>query len=207
MAHAFTLAELANLAIGTPEVGVCNFNAMHALLHGILEQLEIGHVTKMVDQEEKEFIKPSGPLPTEGDDEEEEEEQAAAGGKAKAKTKAKAPKPVVGKSLFHQLEEKVSRLQAAFEALNQLPTAADLLSKSGPASQAPPAVQASGSSGAVKDMWQLMQLRKKTEANEDGINKVMATLQELMNEMNSMNATNERLRKEVDKCRRKVFSE
>ncbi|XP_071968924.1 uncharacterized protein [Engystomops pustulosus] len=38
------LFDLANLAIGTPEVGAANFTALHSLLHAILKQLQIQDV-------------------------------------------------------------------------------------------------------------------------------------------------------------------
>ncbi|XP_048465219.1 uncharacterized protein C16orf96 homolog [Rhincodon typus] len=103
-------------------------------------------------------------------------------------------------SLFHQLEEKVAKLQAAMESLSQLPSAPELLARSQADAVPIRKFSVSGSStGPVKDMWQLMQVKKKVEANEEGVNKAMTTLQELMNSINQLNNTNETLRKELDK--------
>ncbi|GCB72701.1 hypothetical protein scyTo_0006432 [Scyliorhinus torazame] len=195
MTHTFTLTELANLAIGTPEVGVCNFNALHALLHGILEQLHIGEAQKTVGEVENEFIKPQ--TPTSAAQEE--------GGGTAGRSPSRSPRSVENGravSLFHQLEEKVAKLQTVMESLSQLPSAPELLARSQAADQVPLrrfSTSTSSSTGPVKDMWQLMQVKKKVEANEEGVNKAMSTLQELMNAINQLTGTNETLRKELEK--------
>ncbi|XP_072336892.1 uncharacterized protein [Scyliorhinus torazame] len=196
MTHTFTLTELANLAIGTPEVGVCNFNALHALLHGILEQLHIGEAQKTVGEVENEFIKPQ--TPTSAAQEE--------GGGTAGRSPSRSPRSVENGravSLFHQLEEKVAKLQTVMESLSQLPSAPELLARSQAADQVPLrrfSTSTSSSTGPVKDMWQLMQVKKKVEANEEGVNKAMSTLQELMNAINQLTGTNETLRKELEKA-------
>ncbi|XP_043567072.1 uncharacterized protein C16orf96-like isoform X1 [Chiloscyllium plagiosum] len=207
MAHTFTLSELANLAIGTPEVGVCNFNALHALLHGILEQLHIGEAHKTVGEVEHGFIKPQSPATgtgagtSPGSPAEEAGARSPASPPSLAAAAARPGDSAKAASLFHQLEEKVARLQTALESLSQLPSAPELLARS----QVEPAPirrfsLSSSSTGPVKDMWQLMQVKKKVEANEEGVNKAMTTLQELMNSINLLNNTNETLRKELDKA-------
>ncbi|GCC20422.1 hypothetical protein chiPu_0018982 [Chiloscyllium punctatum] len=205
MAHTFTLSELANLAIGTPEVGVCNFNALHALLHGILEQLHIGDAHKAVGEVEHGFINPQSPATVPATSPASPAEEAGARSPSSPSSSlAAAARPgdsAKAVSLFHQLEEKVARLQTALESLSQLPSAPELLARS----QMEPAPirkfsLSSSSTGPVKDMWQLMQVKKKVEANEEGVNKAMTTLQELMNSINLLNNTNETLRKELDKA-------
>lgn len=39
-----SLFDLLNVSIGTPQVGAVNFSALHALLHAVLQQLDIQHV-------------------------------------------------------------------------------------------------------------------------------------------------------------------
>lgn len=39
-----SLYDLLNVSIGTPQVGAVNFSALHALLHAVLEQLDIQQV-------------------------------------------------------------------------------------------------------------------------------------------------------------------
>ncbi|XP_067911808.1 glutamine-rich protein 2-like isoform X2 [Heterodontus francisci] len=190
MARTFTLSELVNLAIGTPELGVCNFNALHALLHGMLEHFQIGEVQKMVGDVESEFIKPRSPE-TIGTA---EAPEATGTGSPKAGENGRSV------SLFHQLEEKVAKLQNALDTLSQLPTVPELLARSQAETPHRKFSAPGSSTGPVKDMWQLMQVKKKVEANEEGVHKAMTTLQELMNAINHLTSVNESLRKELDKA-------
>ncbi|KAJ8363857.1 hypothetical protein SKAU_G00126880 [Synaphobranchus kaupii] len=64
------------------------------------------------------------------------------------------------------------------DALDQLPTADVLLKQT-----------TSGSAQLVSDMWQLMQLRKKTEANQDGITKAMSVLGDMLDEVRTLKDT------------------
>lgn len=58
------------------------------------------------------------------------------------------------------MEEKVRRMEEQMSLLESLPSASQLLR----------------SDSAVNDMWSLMQLRRKTESNEDGVSKVSPPL-------------------------------
>ncbi|KAG5854408.1 hypothetical protein ANANG_G00037520 [Anguilla anguilla] len=79
------------------------------------------------------------------------------------------------------LAQRLARLEQRMDALDQLPTTDALLKQT-----------TSGSAQLVRDMWQLMQLRKKTEANHDGIAKV--TLQAVKEAMTTMEDLKERMR-------------
>ncbi|XP_068099688.1 uncharacterized protein C16orf96 homolog isoform X2 [Hyperolius riggenbachi] len=147
MSGAISLKELLNLAIGSPELGAVNFNALHSLLYGLLDHLQLGDVRRKLSPEEREFIQP-GPVnmvPSDG-----------------------TP------GLFHQLQDKVSRMEARLQQLDSLPSPNNLLQ--GSQSQNKP----------VEDMWQLMQIRKKVESNEDGVTKAMSSFQELLSTFNSL---------------------
>ncbi|XP_059837118.1 uncharacterized protein C16orf96 homolog [Hypanus sabinus] len=186
MAHTFTLNELVNLAIGTPEVGVCNFNALHALLHGILEHLQLGEAQKTVEEVEAEFIKPKSA------------KGKVSAGEAPA---SEGPPKENGKSvsLFHQLEEKVAKLQNAMDFLGQLPSVPELMARSQEEASGRKYSLSSGSGGPVKEMWQLMQVKKKVEANEEGVHKTMGSLQELMNTLNLLSSNHEAMKKDLEK--------
>jgi len=45
----YTLSELLDLSLGTPEIGAVNFNILHRLLHAILSRLEICELRIHVD--------------------------------------------------------------------------------------------------------------------------------------------------------------
>ncbi|XP_071975783.1 uncharacterized protein C16orf96 homolog isoform X3 [Engystomops pustulosus] len=159
MSGSVTFKELLNLAIGSPELGAVNFNALYSLLYGLLEQLQVGDVRRKLSQEEREFILP-GPVNV-----------------------ADSEKP---SSLFHHLQDKVARMEARLQHLDALPSSDSLLQAS--QSQKRP----------VEEMWQLMQLKKKTEMNEDGVNKVMSSLQELLNTFNSLKQANALIQDRLD---------
>lgn len=44
MSDDISLYDLLNVSIGTPQVGAVNFSALHALLHAVLEQLDIQQI-------------------------------------------------------------------------------------------------------------------------------------------------------------------
>nr|XP_013795410.1 PREDICTED: uncharacterized protein C16orf96 homolog [Apteryx mantelli mantelli] len=167
MSSSITLAELADIAIGTPNVGSVNFNALHVLLRGILEHLHLQDVTAEVSEEEREFLKP-------------------AAGVAMAMAKA-AGAAAEGKScsLFHEMQLRLGRVESQLSRLNGPPSTAELLAHS----------QAPGKPAA--DMWQMMQLKKKVEMNEEGVTKAMDTLQELLTTICSLKTTIEAFQEEL----------
>ncbi|XP_040212213.1 uncharacterized protein C16orf96 homolog [Rana temporaria] len=151
MSSSVSLKELLNLAIGSPELGAVNFNALHSLLHGLLDHLQLGDVQRKLSPEEREFIKP-GSVPVEDNS-----------------------RP---STFFHQLQEKVSKMEARLLQLDSLPSSTSLLQ--GSQSQNKP----------VEEMWQLMQLQKRMEVNENGVTKSMSAFQELLSTFNSLQQVN-----------------
>ncbi|KAM8960345.1 uncharacterized protein C16orf96 homolog [Pelodytes ibericus] len=153
MTASVTLKELVNLAIGSPEPGAVNFNALYSLLHGMLDHLQLGDVRRELSQEEKEFLQP-GPV--------------------MGATTTEAQKPP---SLFHQLQDKIAKMESRLMHLDSLPSSTSLL------------VASQSQNKPVQEMWQLMQLKKKVEMNEDGVNKAMSAFQELLTTFNSLKQT------------------
>ncbi|XP_063791499.1 uncharacterized protein C16orf96 homolog [Pseudophryne corroboree] len=144
--------ELVNLAIGSPEPGAVNFNALHSLLHGLLEHLQLGDIQRKLSQEEREFIQP---------------------GLVSAHDSAKPP------TLFHQLQDRVAQMETRLHHLDSLPSSTSLLHAS------------HAQNKPIEEMWQLMQLKKKVEASEDGVSKVMSAFQELLSTFNSLRQANQ----------------
>lgn len=62
-------------------------------------------------------------------------------------------------SPYRVMEEKLRRMEEQMRALEALPSASELMSSETP----------------LSDMWTLMQLRGKAQANEDGVSKVSGT--------------------------------
>ncbi|XP_077107886.1 glutamine-rich protein 2-like isoform X2 [Ranitomeya variabilis] len=143
------LSDLANLAIGTPEVGAVNFTALHTLLHAFIKHLQIQNVSVQL---------PCGTR-----------QHPPSGGVLVLKEK---------NGQVDRMEHRILHLEKQLEALNTLPSGLDLIeiSKSG---------QERGS-GAVEDMWQILQLKKRLEVNEEGVSKAMSMLQDLMQVVNTL---------------------
>ena len=76
-----------------------------------------------------------------------------------------ADKPIcVTRSPYHQLEERVGRMERQLLDLNSLPSTKELLDSAGD--------ERGRGSRPVADMWQGMQLSRKVDANTQGVSKV-----------------------------------
>nr|XP_046186873.1 uncharacterized protein C16orf96-like isoform X1 [Oncorhynchus gorbuscha] len=88
-------------------------------------------------------------------------------------------------SPYHHMEEKLRQIERQMAALEKLPSGTDLLSRT--ASTTTP----------VNDLWQLMQLRRKAQASEDGVSKSMSLIQDLLKEIQDLKESRDDLKKEV----------
>ncbi|XP_066471195.1 glutamine-rich protein 2 isoform X7 [Tiliqua scincoides] len=284
-----SLWELADLSIGTPEIGVVNFNALHALLRAMIKHLKLEDFKTDLKEEGRPPPKPGESVPlvslekdlglsaeeakqrekkererkererkeraererAERERQERERGEKEPGEKAQREKEwrekeedreevDKGPSPqlydlekkiqaleaslhgmedhvaevedqVKGMQIqvqgaqdqvqgvqdhLQEVEEKVdgvSKKLGGFDkqisALERLPSGTDLLEK------------AKSGTGAVADMWQMMQMQKKVEANEEGVNQAMALLQDLLDEANNMKSTTGNLEEEVQKLK------
>ncbi|KAJ8389165.1 hypothetical protein AAFF_G00123710 [Aldrovandia affinis] len=95
-------------------------------------------------------------------------------------------------SPYHHMEDKLRQIERQMAALDKLPSGAELLTRSG-----------SGTT-PVSDLWQLMQLRRKVQGNEDGVSKSMALIQDLLNEILELRASRDSLQDEVKTLQQQV---
>ncbi|XP_077183820.1 glutamine-rich protein 2 isoform X3 [Paroedura picta] len=217
MAYKVSLFELADLSIGTPEVGVVNFNALHTLLHALLKHLKLEDIITEMKQE-------WGPPPSVA--------TAAIGAleelgpfekRLSLEDVTKPPKESVARladlekkllTLENNLQgvgdqvrgmedqvqgvqdsvqgmgKKLKGFQKQVSGLDRLPSGTDLLERT-----------KSGSGTAVADMWQMLQMQKKVEANEEGIAQAMALLQDLLNETSDMKSNAATVEEDVQKIK------
>uniref|UniRef100_UPI00398F8175 uncharacterized protein C16orf96 homolog isoform X2 n=1 Tax=Pristiophorus japonicus TaxID=55135 RepID=UPI00398F8175 len=75
---------------------------------------------------------------------------------------------------YQQLEHRLQELEQQVRELSRLPTGTELLERS------------KRDSKAVSDMWSLLQLRKSSETNREGVGKVMSLMEEMVLEINSL---------------------
>ncbi|KAJ7306051.1 hypothetical protein JRQ81_010417 [Phrynocephalus forsythii] len=168
MSRTISFVELVNLAIGTPELGNVNFNALHLFLHSLLDHLHLQDVGREVTDDELDFIKPPAALP------------ASVAASAEA-----VPVARKSSSIFHQMHERISALERQLSFLNDTPDTGQLLARS------------QGAAQPAQDMWQMMQLKKKMEVNEEGMAKAMRTLQDLLSNINSLTVASSTFEEEL----------
>uniref|UniRef100_A0ABM5FMJ0 Glutamine-rich protein 2 isoform X4 n=1 Tax=Pogona vitticeps TaxID=103695 RepID=A0ABM5FMJ0_9SAUR len=233
-----SLYELADLSIGTPEIGIVNFNALHALLHAILRHLNLEDIKAEVKVDKGPPPKPevvAAAIETGLEDllaqeallkeKEKEGRGPIAAEDVAARLNDLEKKLFLVENNLHGVEDQVNGIQDQFQGvqdqvqgvqdkvhgvqdkvkgmgkqlkgfeqhiagLERLPSGTDLLEKS-----------KSGSATAVADMWQMMQMQKRVEANEDGVNQAMNLLQDLLDETGNMKSATANLEDEVQKIK------
>lgn len=142
-----SLHDLVDLSLGTPEV--VNYRGLRTLLLTIVDTLKLGDVKAQLKESEKIEI------------------LAGKDGEVSDRL-SRVPSTTTSSSEVLELEKKVSQLETKLDSLNQLPSNENLMhrvrSHDSTDSQAP-----------VSEMWQLMQVQKKAQTNEEGISKVSQT--------------------------------
>ncbi|XP_032899877.1 uncharacterized protein LOC116987755 [Amblyraja radiata] len=180
MAATISLFDLANLSIGYPEPGVVNFAALHALLHAVLQHLGIQQV-------QTEHLPEVGPVPAPGHDPlladvpAPEHDPLLADVPAPEHDPLLADVPAPGHdplamsvpvpAHYRRLERKVRDVELQVQELSRLPNAVELLQRS------------RHDGRAMSDVWSLLQLRKSTDLNREGVDKAMSMMEEVMQEM------------------------
>uniref|UniRef100_A0ACB8EJV2 Uncharacterized protein n=1 Tax=Sphaerodactylus townsendi TaxID=933632 RepID=A0ACB8EJV2_9SAUR len=169
MAFKVSLYELVDISIGTPEVGVVNFNSLHTFLHALLRHLKVEDILTEIKQEwQPPPTSESGKVPS-------AEDVTKLGDNRLANLEKKLKQlehnlqgvedqvrgvedQVQGvQDSVHGMGKKVKGFQKQVSSMDR-PSATELIEKT-----------RSGSDTAVADMWRLMQLQKKVEANEEGL--------------------------------------
>ncbi|XP_046359386.2 glutamine-rich protein 2-like isoform X5 [Haliotis rufescens] len=187
------LSNLVDLALGTPEVGAVNFNVLHTLLHAMISKLNIRDVKADINESDRDFLSSTKSQRVmtglsdidsgKGEDSEDalseirdSSELDSPASSAKHKSKRSVP--------YHHLELRVEKLAEQLENLNALPTNSDLFERA----------KAKGDGERpIADMWQYMQLKKRVDANEEGVGKLMSLVEDLMKEMQTLRDTNSNL--------------
>ncbi|XP_042294154.1 uncharacterized protein C16orf96 homolog isoform X2 [Sceloporus undulatus] len=88
-------------------------------------------------------------------------------------------------SIFHQMHERILAIEKQLAFLNGTPDTDQLLART------------QGASRPAQDMWQMMQLKKKMEVNEEGMTKAMNTLQDLLSNICSLRVANNNVEEEL----------
>ena len=150
---------MVDLALGTPEVGAVNFNVLHTLFHAIIDKLNIADIKASINEEDKDFL---SRRKIDDKDTQSEADSAVTDLRATPSSGGRQKDPV-SHVPYHVLEEKVAQLQNKLDALNDLPSNSELFERAKGDGEKP---------RPVSDMWQTIQLARRVDANEDGVNKV-----------------------------------
>ncbi|XP_077172276.1 uncharacterized protein C16orf96 homolog [Paroedura picta] len=167
MSQMVTFSELVNMAIGTPELGNVNFNALHFLLHSMLQHLHLQDTPKEISEDELDFLRPP---------------QKAGGAPGELDSPVRK-----SSSIFHQMHDRIAAIERQLLFLNDTPSTAELLARTQLGSPPQP----------TQDMWQLIQLKKKMEMNEEGMTKAMNTLQDLLSNICTLKVSTESFKEEL----------
>ncbi|XP_057631676.1 uncharacterized protein C16orf96 homolog isoform X1 [Chionomys nivalis] len=167
MSFSVTFAELANIAI--PQCGVVNFKALHLLIQGILDHIQIAGLKKVLSGEE-DFLQTSQVvlMPTEG-----------------------GPQPILNpmkrlSNVFDHVVDRINKIESQIFTMKGMPSTTELLEAS------------HGTSRPAEDLWNMIKLVKRVEGNEEGLAKIMKTLQDLLTDLHLLKNTVETLQKDVD---------
>ncbi|KAM7333010.1 hypothetical protein ACRRTK_006330 [Alexandromys fortis] len=167
MSFSVTFAELANIAI--PQCGVVNFKALHLLIQGILDHIQIAGLKKVLSGEE-DFLQTSQVvlMPREGD-----------------------PQPILNpmkrlSNIFDHVVDRINKIESQIFAMKGMPSTTQLLEAS------------HGTNRPAEDLWNMIKLVKRVEGNEEALAKIMKTLQDLLTDLHLLKNTVETLQKDVD---------
>lgn len=182
-----SLSKLVDLALGSPEQGAVNFNLLHGLLHVIVEKLNdptvsTDRLTKLQSTAVHHQVGQKSAKSRRDLD----------GSESVITTDSGYPREGTfgGGGLSTDLLDRLSTVESQLDALNTLPSGRDVFE------------QTFGGKGksenrAVADMWQMVQVKRRTDANEEGVGRLSALVDELMKEMAKLRKENETLRSEL----------
>ena len=173
-----SLPQMVDLALGTPEVGAVNFNVLHTLLHALIQKLDLTESRAVISEEDREFLakkQSEYEQATEAATEDGTKSVADSGidgtttttasNNGRDSSESKRGITTLFKSPYHQLEDKVAKLEQELELLNGLPSNNELFDK----------MRYRGDGEKIRpmsDLWQTMQISRKVDANEEGVGKV-----------------------------------
>lgn len=196
MPTAVSLAQMVDLSLGTPEIGSVNFNVMHTLLHAIIRKLNISDHKAEINEHDRDFLATSKlrARSTLSDADSGRGEDSEDGISEKSA-------PPFRPSPYHRLELKVEKMAQQLEELNQLPSNSELFARTTQSTVE--------KERPVADMWQYMQLKKRVDANEEGVGKLFSLVEDMMKEMKELRDANNSLQDQLkalnlDELRKKL---
>jgi hypothetical protein len=157
------LSQMVDLAVGTPEVGAVNFNVLHTLLHAMLRRLNIVDFQADLNDFDRDFLLASKAreLPVLSDVDSGRIDNAEDAITISERSSS-MPTLSTGRTPYHLLEGKVTKMQEQLENITSFPSNKHLFEKTRTQYEEKP----------ICEMWLNMKLKSQVETNEKGIAKV-----------------------------------
>ncbi|KAJ8037592.1 Glutamine-rich protein 2 [Holothuria leucospilota] len=154
---------------------VVNYRGLRTLLLTIVDTLKLGDVKAQLKESEKDEI--------------------LAGKDADSSGQLSRVGSHTGSNEMVLLEKKVSQLETKLDSLNQLPSNENLMDR----------VKSSESTPSpVSEMWQLMQVQKKAQSNEEGVSKLMSMVEHLMGEFHDLKNDVDGMKQQMEKFKNEI---
>lgn len=152
MSEKMELDKLLNLALGTPEIGAVNFNALHGVISEIINTLGVGNKLVEARNNHGDFNangRNSFPL---------------LGKSFDGKRHTYNGKTPLSSSSINELdlEAKVTNLENKLKSLDELPNNVDIVKR----------IRGDDTKTPVGDIWQFININRRLSATEDAIGKV-----------------------------------
>uniref|UniRef100_A0A2C9L592 DUF4795 domain-containing protein n=1 Tax=Biomphalaria glabrata TaxID=6526 RepID=A0A2C9L592_BIOGL len=187
------LSQLVDLALGTPEVGAVNFNILHTLLHAIINKLNFGNDKVTIDDQDREFLATVSSQFTarsfsalSKDSGRPDDSISFSEDSFSEKSMNVQSKP----SPYHRLEKDVSDLKKQMEELHKLPSNKQLHERT---------LGSVDAERPVSEMLQTLQLKKRVDANDEGLNKLASLIEDLMKDVKHLKDAQKDLNDKLNK--------
>jgi len=174
MTDILSLEQLVHLSLGDPEAGAVNFNVLKTLLLQMLKAMNLyNYKPTMSDDDQRTLTEALSTSSEQHVKFEQDESFATSDNGNEIKRKSQRKKRDRSSDRLNTLEEKVFRFESQLNALDHLPSNAEVIDR---ARQMPKKSlnndDTTDSQGPILEIWQYTQMEKRIESAENGITRV-----------------------------------
>jgi len=174
MTDILSLEQLVHLSLGDPEAGAVNFNVLKTLLLQMLKAMNLyNYKPTMSDDDQRTLTEALSTSSEQHVKFEQDESFATSDNGNEIKRKSQRKKRDRSSDRLNTLEEKVFRFESQLNALDNLPSNAEVIDR---ARQMPKKSlnndDTTDSQGPILEIWQYTQMEKRIESAENAITRV-----------------------------------
>ncbi|CAF0875248.1 unnamed protein product [Adineta ricciae] len=198
MTDRLSLEQLVHLSLGDPETGAVNFNVLKTLLLQMLRAMNLYNYKPIMSDDDQQTLEEALSTSTNQRD-----ELSVSNNQNEMKKKLQLNKRDRSSDRLNTLEEKVFRFESQLNALDQIPSNAELIdrAKQIPKKATDESDQTTDRQGPILEVWQYTQMEKRIESAENGITRLASLLQDLLSDMNDLKESHETLHRAADELR------